>query len=168
MLVGLAGYIYCLLDLNMLCDCVTRGCGDHSPLTTAAILEWRRRSSWGGAAAARRGQRGESQFGLVVPEDVRPSEAETMILPRTPYKSLVARGLDFGRVLFGSRVAIDSGSMSRGGRRERERRLLLSWAKAENDSKGRNKATRSEGDDLGDSAARALMRHGGRGRGVRG
>ena len=42
--------------------------------------------------------------------------------------------------------------------RERERRLLLSWAKAGNDSKGRNKATRSEGDDLGDSAARALMR----------
>jgi len=26
------------LELNMLCDCVTRGCGDHSPLTTAAIL----------------------------------------------------------------------------------------------------------------------------------
>jgi len=24
----------------MLCDCVTRGCGDHSPLTTAAILEF--------------------------------------------------------------------------------------------------------------------------------
>ena len=23
--------IYCLLELNMLCDCVTRGCGDHSP-----------------------------------------------------------------------------------------------------------------------------------------
>jgi hypothetical protein len=45
--------IYCLLELNMLCDCVTRGCGDHSPLTTAAILEWRRRSAWGGAAAAR-------------------------------------------------------------------------------------------------------------------
>ena len=50
----------------------------------------------------------------------------------------------------------------------RERRLLLSWAKAGKDSKGRNKATRSEGDDLGDSAARALMRHGGRGRGGRG
>jgi len=32
--------------------------------------------------------------------------------------------------------------------------------KAGNDSKGRNKATRSEGEDLGDSAARALMRHG--------
>ena len=30
-----------------------------------------------------------------------------------------------------------------------ERRLLLSWAKAGKDSKGRNKATRSEGDDLG-------------------
>ena len=51
---------------------------------------------------------------------------------------------------------------------ERERRLLLSWAKARNDSKGRNKATRSEGDDLGDSAARALTCHGGRGRGGRG
>ena len=33
--------IYYLLELNMLCDCVTRGCGDHSPLTIAAILEWR-------------------------------------------------------------------------------------------------------------------------------
>ena len=32
--------IYCLLELNMLCDCVTRGCGDHSPLTTAAILQF--------------------------------------------------------------------------------------------------------------------------------
>jgi len=30
------------------------------------------------------GSEKESQFGLVVPEDVRPSEAETMILPRTP------------------------------------------------------------------------------------
>jgi len=26
------GNIYCLLQLNMLCDCVTRGCGDHSPV----------------------------------------------------------------------------------------------------------------------------------------
>jgi len=34
--------------------------------------------------------------------------------------------------------------------REREGRLLLSWAKAGKDSKGRSKATRSEGDDLGD------------------
>jgi len=25
----------------MLCVCVTRSCGDHSSLTTAAILEWR-------------------------------------------------------------------------------------------------------------------------------
>jgi hypothetical protein len=30
----------------------------------------------------------------------------------------------------------------------------------EKDSKGRSKATRSEGDDLEESAARALMRHG--------
>jgi len=41
----------------------------------------------------------------------------------------------------------------------RERRLLLSWAMAGKDSKGRSKVTRSEGNDLGDSAARALMRH---------
>jgi hypothetical protein len=33
-----------------------------------------------------------------------------------------------------------------------QRRLLLSWAKAVKDSRGRNKATKSEGDDLGDSA----------------
>ena len=52
--------------------------------------------------------------------------------------------------------------------RERERRLLLSWAKAGKDSKESREATRSEGDDLEESAARALMRHGGRGRGVRG
>jgi hypothetical protein len=50
----------------------------------------------------------------------------------------------------------------------RERRLLLSWAKAGKDSKESREATRSEGDDLEESAARALMRHGGRGRGVRG
>jgi len=49
-----------------------------------------------------------------------------------------------------------------------ERRLLLSWAKAGTDSKKSREATRSEGDDLEESAARALMRHGGRGRGVRG
>jgi len=36
--------IYCLLELDMLCDCVKRGGGDHSPLTTASILRWRRRS----------------------------------------------------------------------------------------------------------------------------
>jgi len=41
---------------------------------------------------------------------------------------------------------------------EGERRLLMSWAKAGKDSKGRNKATRSEGDDLGDSAARVCRR----------
>ena len=31
----------------------------------------------------------ESQFGLVAPEDVRPTEAEPMILPRTPDEALV-------------------------------------------------------------------------------
>jgi len=50
----------------------------------------------------------------------------------------------------------------------RERRLLLSWAKAGKDSKESREATRSEGDDLEESAARALMRHRGRGRSVRG
>jgi len=47
--------------------------------------------------------------------------------------------------------------------KEREKSLSMSWAKAGKDSERRSKATRSEGDDLGDSAARALMRHGGRG-----
>ena len=43
------------------------------------------------------GSEEEAQVGLVLPEDVRPSEAETMILPRTPDESFVvdvARGLD--------------------------------------------------------------------------
>ena len=42
------------------------------------------------------GREEESQVDLVLPEDVRPSEAETMILPRTPDEPLVvdvARGL---------------------------------------------------------------------------
>jgi hypothetical protein len=44
----------------------------------------------------------ESQFGLVAPEDVRPTEAETMILPLKPDEALVgdvARGLDSGSVI---------------------------------------------------------------------
>ena len=44
----------------------------------------------------------ESQFGLVVPEDIRATEAETMILPRTPDEALVvdiARGLDSGSMI---------------------------------------------------------------------
>ena len=50
------------------------------------------------------GSEEESQVGLrlAVPEDVRPSEAETMILPRTPDESLVvdvARGLDSGSMI---------------------------------------------------------------------
>ena len=48
------------------------------------------------------GREEESQVGLVLPEDVRPSEAETMILPRTPNESLVvdvARGLDSGSMI---------------------------------------------------------------------
>jgi len=36
------------------------------------------------------------------------------------------------------------------------------------DSEGRSKATKSEGDDLEESAARALMHHGGGGRSGRG
>ena len=42
-----------------------------------------------------------------------------------------------------------------------ERDLLVSSAKAGKDSEGRSKAKRSEGDDLEEDAARALMRHGG-------
>jgi len=48
------------------------------------------------------GSEEESQVGLVLPEDVRPSEAETMTLPRTPDESLVvdvARGLDSGSMI---------------------------------------------------------------------
>jgi len=44
----------------------------------------------------------ESQVGLVVPEDIRATEAETMILPRTPDEALVvdvARGLDSGSMI---------------------------------------------------------------------
>jgi hypothetical protein len=44
----------------------------------------------------------ESQVGLVVPEDVRATEAETMILPRTPDEALVvdvARGHDSGSMI---------------------------------------------------------------------
>jgi hypothetical protein len=44
----------------------------------------------------------ESQCGLVVPEDIRATEAETMILPRTPNEALVvdvARGLDSGSMI---------------------------------------------------------------------
>ena len=44
----------------------------------------------------------ESQFGLVVPEGIRATEAETMILPRTPDEPLVvdvARGLDGGGMI---------------------------------------------------------------------
>ena len=49
------------------------------------------------------GREEEAQVGLVLPEDVRPSEAETKILPRTPDESLVvdvARGLDSGSSRF--------------------------------------------------------------------
>ena len=62
----------------------------------------------------------------------------------------VLLGFFFWCLLFLSKMAIF----------ERERRLLLSWAKAGKDSKGRSKPTRSEGADIEESAARALMRHG--------
>jgi len=48
------------------------------------------------------GSEEEAQVGLVVPEDVRAAEAETMILPRTPDETLVvdvARGLDSGSMI---------------------------------------------------------------------
>jgi len=50
---GVGVYIS-FIGIHTLCDSVTRGYGDHSPLTTAAILEWRRRSAWGCVAAAAR------------------------------------------------------------------------------------------------------------------
>jgi len=40
----------------------------------------------------------ESQVGLAVPEDIRATEAETMILPRTPEESLIV--LPAGNILF--------------------------------------------------------------------
>ena len=64
--------------------------------------------------------------------------------------------LNFSLCLYSSSIQMWRGQPSRETNRQRERRLLLSWAKAGNDSEGRNKATRSEGDDLGDSAGRAL------------
>ena len=48
------------------------------------------------------GSEEEAQVGLVLPEDIRPSEAEAMILPRTPDEALVvdvARGLDSGSMI---------------------------------------------------------------------
>jgi len=44
------------------------------------------------------GSEEESQFGLVGPEDVRPSEAETMILDESLVVD-VARGLDSGSII---------------------------------------------------------------------
>ena len=44
----------------------------------------------------------EPQFGLVAPEDGRPTEAEAMILPPTPEEALVvdvAKGLDSGSMI---------------------------------------------------------------------
>jgi len=61
-------------------------------------------------------------------------------------------------------LGVDAAKWVRGG----ERCLLLSWARAGKDSKEGREATRSEGDDLEESAARDLMLHGGRGRGGRG
>jgi hypothetical protein len=45
------------IGIRTLWRSVTPGYGDHSPLTTAAILEWRLRSDLESAAAARRGRR---------------------------------------------------------------------------------------------------------------
>ena len=49
-------FIYCLLELNMLCDYVTRGYGDHSPLTemVAAYLGEQGRSDPGDGAVGTR------------------------------------------------------------------------------------------------------------------
>ena len=60
----------------------------------------------------------ESQVGLVVPEDVRPSEAETVILPRTPDEALVvdvARDLDSGSMIEQSHRLIKCRRLQGGG-----------------------------------------------------
>jgi len=56
----------------------------------------------------------------------------------------------------------------RASERARERRLLLRLANAEKDSESNKKSTRREGDNLEESATRALMRHESDGRGGRG
>jgi len=59
------------IDRLSLWDSVTRGYGDHSPLTTAAILEWRRRSAWGGALLRAEGC-GERERDVCAGTDVYP------------------------------------------------------------------------------------------------
>ena len=65
-------------------------------------MEGRRRSARGGAAAARRWRREEVPVRPGAPEEGRPTEAETMVLPLTPNEALVvdvARGLDSGSLI---------------------------------------------------------------------
>ena len=65
-------------------------------------MAWRREDDHSNIRLVLACREEESQVGLVLPEDVRPSEAETMILPRTPDESLVvdvARGLDSGSMI---------------------------------------------------------------------
>ena len=59
-------------------------------------------ASWKVPLLRAEGGEKESQFGLVAPEDGRPTEAEMMILPLTPDEALVvdvARGLDSGSMI---------------------------------------------------------------------
>jgi hypothetical protein len=119
------------IEIRMLFDRVTRGYGDHPPLTRP-----KEEVTHGG-----RGRRGGGWM-------------------------LLGGFFDcWWAILLGAYFLLGGGGS--GLERERERRLLLSWAKAGKDSKEGREATRSEGDDLKESAARALMRHGGRGRGGR-
>jgi len=86
------------IGFHTLCLSVTRGYGEHSSLTTAATVEWRRRSAEGGAAAARRGRRAGAPGRLGGP----PAEAKAMVLPLTPDEALVvnvARDLDCGSMI---------------------------------------------------------------------
>jgi len=68
---------------------------------------------------------------------------------------LVIVGVPFGVLSFRGFILVGRECVRVGG----ERRLLLSWAKAGKDSKESRKASRSEGDDLEESAACAMAFH---------
>ena len=92
----------CLLELNMLCEYVTRGYGDQPP--SRSPRAWNGEGEVLGVVPllCAQGREEEAQISLVAPEDVGPAEAETVILPRTPDEALVvdvARGLDSGSMI---------------------------------------------------------------------
>ena len=65
---------------------VARGYGDRSPLTTAATLEWRRRSDLDGAAAARQGRRGGAPGRLGCDGRWKPNGSRTRPLEARAYR----------------------------------------------------------------------------------